>query len=102
MLVGYPPFGSDNPEHTIQKIHHWRKTLRIPDEPKLAPESKDIIRRLMCDAPNRLGVNGIDEIKNHPFFKGIDWKNLRNTKAAFIPTLKNDYDVSRFDEFEEE
>jgi len=26
----------------------------------------------------RLGRNGVDEIKNHPFFEGYDWANVRN------------------------
>lgn len=56
----------------------------------------------MCDATNRLGANGIQEIKDHPFFRGIDWKNIWSSKSPFIPTIKDDEDCSRFDKFEEE
>ena len=56
----------------------------------------------MCDAENRLGMNGVDEIKAHPFFRGLDWENLRNTKSPFLPEIKDDEDVSRFDKFDEE
>ena len=56
----------------------------------------------MCDAESRLGVNGVDEIKAHPFFRGLDWENLRNTKSPFMPEIKDDEDVSRFDKFDEE
>ena len=56
----------------------------------------------MCDVNDRLGANGVDEIKSHPFFKGLDWKNLRNQKSPFIPKIKDEEDVSRFDKFEEE
>ena len=83
MLVGYPPFFSDEPSITCQKILHWKKTLNIPDDAKLSPEATDILKRFLCDAENRLGANGVDEIKAHPFFKGLDWDNLRNMKAAF-------------------
>jgi serine/threonine kinase 38 len=47
---------------------HWRKTLRIPVEANLSPAATDILKRLMSDADNRLGMNGVEEIKAHPFF----------------------------------
>lgn len=102
MLVGYPPFFSDEPSITCQKILAWRKTLTIPEEAKLSAPATDILKRLLCDAENRLGANGINEIKSHPFFAGLDWENLRKQKAAFIPTIKGDEDASRFDKFDEE
>ena len=102
MLVGYPPFFSDEPSITCQKILQWRKTLTIPEEAKLSKESHDILKRLLCDADNRLGSGGIHEIKSHPFFKGLDWENLRNSKSPFHPKIKDEEDCSRFDKFEEE
>jgi len=57
----------------------------------------------MCDAEHRLGsINGVEEIKAHPFFEGLDWKTLRNARAPFIPDLIGDDDCKRFDKFEEE
>jgi hypothetical protein len=44
-------------------------------------------------------VNGVEEIQQHPFFKGIDWKNIRNQKAPFKPVLKGPTDHSYFDDF---
>lgn len=103
MLVGYPPFFSDDPSITCQKILHWRKTLNIPPEANLSPAATDILKRLMCDADNRLGSHGgVDEIKGHPFFEGLDWKTLRNAKAPYIADLTSDDDCRRFDKFEEE
>ena len=102
MLVGYPPFFSDDPSVTCQKILHWRKTLTIPPEANLSPAATEILKRLMCDAEHRLGGNGVEEIKAHPFFEGLDWKNLRNAKAPHIADLTSDDDCHRFDKFEEE
>ena len=102
MMVGYPPFFSDEPSVTCQKILHWKKTLNIPEESNLAPEARDLLKRLLCDADNRLGANGVQEIKEHPFFKGMDWDNLRNIKSPFIPNVKDEEDCTRFDDFDEE
>ena len=49
----------------------------------------------------RLGyVSGIIEIKNHPFFKGIDFQEIENKKVTspFIPKIENNTDVQNFDE----
>lgn len=36
--------------------------------------------RLCCKMEQRLGQNGIDDFRNHPFFEGIDWDNLGDSK----------------------
>ena len=44
-----------------------------------------------------------DEIKSHPFFKGIDWNRIKETLVPpFIPELKNNYGTKYFVEFEED
>jgi serine/threonine kinase 38 len=68
----------------------------------LSIAATDILKRLLCDADNRLGANGVAEIKRHPFFEGIDWANLRNMKAPYCPELTSDWDCRRFDKFDEE
>jgi protein-serine/threonine kinase len=32
---------------------------------------------MISEADNRLGRNGVEEIKEHPFFDGLDWSKLR-------------------------
>ena len=87
MLVGYPPFYSDDPASTCQKILHWRKTLVVPKEARLSPAATDLIRKLVCDAQDRLGRNGVEEIMGHPFFLGVNWQSLRETRAPNIPEV---------------
>lgn len=52
----------------------------------------------MCRGEDeRLGRN-VDEIKNHPFFKQIDWsKDLRSQQAPFEPKIVHAMDTSNFD-----
>ena len=102
MLVGYPPFFSDEPAITCQKIMHWKKTFSIPPEAKLSAASTDILKKLICDADNRLGKNGVEEIKNHPFFEGLDWAKLRDGKAPYTPQVSSEISNENFDQFDEE
>lgn len=87
MLVGYPPFFSDDPSITCQKIIHWRKTLIIPSDANLSPAATDLIKCLINDADKRLGSKGVQDIKNHPFFEGLDWEKIREGNAPFIPDV---------------
>ena len=102
MLVGYPPFCSRNPQYVAAMICQWRSYLRFPPElPKsrLSDNAKDLICRLIQEAPYRLGAKrGLDEFKEHPFFEGIDWDNLAKAKAPFIPDLQSDTDTRYFED----
>ena len=102
MIVGYPPFFSDDPSSTCQKIIQWKKTFSVPTDANLRPAAADLISRFICEPEHRLGVNGVEEIKSHPFFKGTDWTNIRHTIAPFIPDLSSDVDTTNFDKFEED
>jgi serine/threonine kinase 38 len=63
MLVGYPPFYSDEPMSTCRKIVNWRTHLKFPEEAKLTKEAKDFISKLLCDVEHRLGTRGVAEMK---------------------------------------
>ncbi|XVF86109.1 hypothetical protein PTKIN_Ptkin18bG0014600 [Pterospermum kingtungense] len=101
MLVGYPPFYSEEPLSTCRKIVNWRTHLKFPEEAKLSAEAKDLIRKLLCNVEQRLGTNGAHEIKAHPWFKDIEWDRLYQMEAAFIPEVNNDLDTQHFEKFEE-
>ena len=103
MMIGYPPFFSESSTETCKKILDWKNTLNIRPEANISKEAEDILRKLITDPENRLGVNGADEIKSHPFFKGIDWNHIKQTLIPpLIPDLKNNFDTKYFDEFEED
>eukprot|EP00808_Paulinella_micropora_P014041 g26282.t1 len=98
-LVGYPPFYAEDPMSTCRKIVNWSKTLVFPAEANLSPAAVDLIRKLICDAPNRLNFEGL---KAHKFFEGLDWDNIRSTTAPIVPELSSATDTRHFDEFPEE
>lgn len=102
MLVGYPPFCSRNPHYVTAMICQWRSYLRFPPElpdTRLSANAKDLICRLIQEAPYRMGAKrGLDEFKEHPFFLGIDWQNLSSAKAPFIPDLESDTDTRYFED----
>ncbi|KAK7281238.1 hypothetical protein RIF29_09035 [Crotalaria pallida] len=101
MLVGYPPFYSDDPVTTCRKIVHWKNHLKFPEEARLTPEAKDLICGLLCDVQHRLGTRGADEIRAHPWFKDIVWDKLYEMEAAFKPQVNNELDTQNFMKFDE-
>ncbi len=102
MLIGYAPFCAQETQEVCFKIINYEKYLEFPPEIKLSDEAKDLIKKMISDPNKRLGKNGADEIKAHPFFKGVDWENVRSTmKPPFVPDIKNDYDTKYFETFEE-
>jgi serine/threonine protein kinase len=99
MLTGNPPWTSAN-NSTLQKKILTQK-LRLPTY--LSREAASIIRQLLNrDAKKRLGSgkNGIRDIKEHPFFKGVPWKKMLNKEVdpPFRPRIeKGVFDVGNFD-----
>ena len=101
MLVGYAPFCAQETQEVCFKILNHEKYLQIPPEITLSKEANDLINRMISDPNKRLGKNGADEIKAHPFFNGVDWEHIRDTmKPPFVPEIKNDYDTKYFETFE--
>ena len=96
-LIGWPPFCSETPHETYRKILNWQETLQIPEDIHLSPESEDLIKKLLTSSENRLGrYGGAEEIKQHPFFRGVDWDSIRKVDAPFIPKLRSITDTRFF------
>ena len=67
MLVGYPPFFSDSASETCKKIINWKNNLAFPDKTMISDDALDLIKKLIVDVDKRLGYNGAEDIKKHPF-----------------------------------
>ncbi|KAL4330413.1 hypothetical protein AHAS_Ahas13G0397600 [Arachis hypogaea] len=53
--------------------------------------------KLFTEDPNqRLGARGASEVKEHVFFKDINWDTLARQKAAFVPASESALDTSYF------
>ncbi len=101
MLLGYPPFYGNDNAATLKHVMQYKKYLKIPKEAQISPESVDLMKQLITSAEERLGRNGVDEIKSHPFFKGIDWEHIRDIQAPMIPKLSSPEDTCNFEKFED-
>lgn len=101
MLIGYPPFCSENAQETYKKVINWRETLIFPPEMPIANDSRDLIKRFCCDPEHRIGGNDLEEIKAHVFFRGVDWAHIRERPACIPVDVKGIDDTSNFDEFPE-
>lgn len=101
MLIGYPPFCSDDPRITCRKIINWKTCLKLPEEPKISDEAKDLICHLLCDVETRLGTGGVEEIKAHPWFRCIQWDKLYEMEAAHKPAVTGELDTQNFEKFDE-
>ena len=82
------PFFSESASDTCKKILNWKNNLSFPDKTKISDEAYDLIKKLIIDVDKRLGYNGSEEIKRHPFFKKINWETLLNSIPPFIPEVK--------------
>ena len=85
MLGGKPSFKGTNNEETLADV--VLQSLRFPDSPFVSFQARDLIRGLLVKEPeNRLGSEkGAAEIKQHPFFGGLNWALIRCAIPPEVP-----------------
>ena len=96
-MNGYRPYLGRNRKEIkeavlARQIHVHRKQLF---ENGWSFESGDLINKLLYRKPHkRLGCNNINEIKEHSWFKNINWDELLNKKmkSPFIPKDGDNFD----------
>uniref|UniRef100_A0A669CAE5 non-specific serine/threonine protein kinase n=1 Tax=Oreochromis niloticus TaxID=8128 RepID=A0A669CAE5_ORENI len=104
LVVSDTPFYADSLVGTYSKIMNHKNALTFPDDSDISNDAKNLICAFLTDREVRLGRNGVDEIKRHPFFKNDQWtwENIRETAAPVVPELSSDTDTSNFDDIEED
>ncbi|KAI8580806.1 hypothetical protein K450DRAFT_236075 [Umbelopsis ramanniana AG] len=96
-LYGFPPFHAETPDKVFENILS-RRIDWYENEVSISPEARDFMERLMDTNPSkRLGANGSEEVRSHPFFKDIDWDCLLTKSPAFKPNPVNLEDTEYFD-----
>ncbi|CAF3675230.1 unnamed protein product [Rotaria sordida] len=96
-LVGITPFSDDCPRAIISNILNYRIAWPNDDDDgnQLDEDAINVIKGLLSYDPSlRLQL---DDLKKEPFFNQIDWENLPNTVAPFIPVPDNDSDTFYFE-----
>ncbi|XP_061033688.1 ribosomal protein S6 kinase alpha-6 isoform X3 [Eubalaena glacialis] len=96
MLTGTLPFQGKDRNETMNMI--LKAKLGMPQF--LSAEAQSLLRMLFKRNPaNRLGSEGVDEIKRHLFFANIDWNKLykREVQPPFKPASGKPDDTFCFD-----
>ncbi|TPX49164.1 hypothetical protein SeMB42_g02712 [Synchytrium endobioticum] len=99
MLLGQSPFRGDDEDEIFEAILEDEILYPVT----MQKDAVTLLQKLLCKDPSRrLGAGKADaeDIKKHPFFKGVDWDAMLNLKVPppFYPTVSSPTDVSNFDD----
>ncbi|KAH8258909.1 hypothetical protein KR038_003127, partial [Drosophila bunnanda] len=102
MLFGETPFYADSLVGTYGKIMDHKNSLSFPPEVEISEQAKALIRAFLTDRTQRLGRYGIEDIKQHPFFRNDTWSfdNIRESVPPVVPELSSDDDTRNFEDIE--
>lgn len=99
LRAGYPPFyiPQSSQKSTHQRILY--QTVRYPNN--ISKDFKSLLMALLDKKQeDRLGFhNGVSEIKQHPFFKDVDWEKVlkKQMTPPLVPGPPGDNLVNNFD-----
>lgn len=96
MVTGQPPYYSSNRQDLFEKIKH-----ALPKLPNtLSKNIRNLLEMLFQKKPEeRLGSDGAEKIKSHPWFQKVDWERIYNKQIIppFVPVLQSESDTQNFD-----
>ncbi|KAK4772591.1 hypothetical protein SAY86_014366 [Trapa natans] len=85
LLFGKTPFKGSGNQATLFNV--VGQPLRFPESPVVSFAARDLIRGLLVKEPqHRLAYKrGATEIKQHPFFEGVNWALIRCATPPEVP-----------------
>ncbi|EQC42387.1 AGC protein kinase [Saprolegnia diclina VS20] len=106
MLIGRSPFETKNKNR--KELHKKILTAKLALPKWLSSDAHSLLKSLLeRNVDKRLGagkssmfvVRGVQALKAHPFFKGIDWNAMVALQVAppMIPVIRSETDTSNFD-----
>ena len=103
MIAGIDPFNDEDPMLIYQKI--LKGKIKFPSS--FPSNAKSLVKHLLVqDLSKRYGnlKGGVADIKNHRFFKDLDWNALikYKIKAPYIPNVGGKGDCNNFAECDED
>eukprot|EP00051_Salpingoeca_urceolata_P016843 m.226314 g.226314 ORF g.226314 m.226314 type:complete len:831 (-) comp18795_c0_seq6:158-2650(-) len=103
LVTGATPF-VDSDSGDKEALSDRIQTLEPAFPDAFSATLRDVLSKLLVKDPkHRLGSGstGTDNVKAHPFFSDIDWRQvyMRELVPPFQPTVKDDTDVGNFDAY---
>ncbi|KAI4292304.1 hypothetical protein PAPHI01_1578 [Pancytospora philotis] len=89
MLYGTTPFYSESLKETYRKIESFEVEYPEP----ISDGLKGLLMGLLVSKERRLDIA---QVRAHPFFRGVDWANLRAMAPPYVPKIRNEDDISNF------
>ena len=94
-LVGITPFADETPELIFDNILKHQIEWPEDDDEALSQESISCINSLLNPNPEKRFK--LADLKKHKLFESIDWNNVINEKAPFLPNPDNLMDTFYFE-----
>jgi len=95
MMMGRRPYQGKSRKEIRDAIMAKQAGVKKADIPEgWSTEAADFINKTLQRKPqNRLGLNGPEEVRNHPWFKNFNWDKLisREMESPFIPSNKEEH-----------
>jgi serine/threonine protein kinase len=86
------PFRGEDVSETFRCIKTGQFDMPTASDNQEIPEvALDLIKKLLCREPSqRIGASNFEELKNHPFFEGVDFSSLHSSdiEAPLLPRQK--------------